>query len=73
MTDLVTAMNMDCHANLLLDYYSVIMAITYTSLDCTTLPEFSSACKRGDLIRVEGVLLRVDQEAFMQGMECKTC
>lgn len=73
VTALVTGLSVDSHGHLTLDNYSAIMAVTCTSLDCSSLPAFSSACKRGDLVRVEGVVLRVDQEASMQWMECNTC
>jgi hypothetical protein len=37
------------------------------------LPAFASACKEEDLVRLEGVVLGVDQEVSMQWMECNTC
>ena len=58
---------------MVLDNYTTMMAVTSTSLDCSILPVFSSACKTGDLVKVEGVILRVDKEASLQWMECGTC
>ena len=48
---------------LTLENYSVIMAVACTSLDGSNLSAFSSACKRGSLVRVESMVLKVDQEA----------
>lgn len=49
---------MDSHGHLALGSYSAIMAVTCLLMFLK------------DLVRVEGVVLRVDQEVSMQWMEC---
>lgn len=73
VTTLVTGLHVEYQGNMFLDYYSTMMAVTSVTLAFHTLPAFSTASKVGDLVKVEGVILRVDKDASMQWMECSVC
>ena len=64
---LQTGLCVDYQGQTVLDNYNTMMAVTSTI--CLDLLVFSSACKTGDLVKVEGIILRVDKEASLQWME----
>jgi len=73
VTTLVTGLHVEYQGNMFLDYYSTMMAVTSATLAFHSLPSFSAASKNGDLVKVEGVILRVDKDTSMQWMECSVC
>jgi len=73
ITTLVTGLSVEYHGKMVLDNYSSMMAITSTKLDYSSLPVFSSTSNVGDLVKVEGVILRVDKNSSMQWVECSEC
>ena len=73
VTTLVTGLHVDYHGKMVLDNYSSMMAISSTKLDHSSLPVFSSTSNIGDLVKVEGVILRVDKDSSMQWVECSEC
>ena len=59
--------------SLSLDGFSSIIRIKKTVIDLSFLPVRASASKVGDLVRIEGMVTRVNQQASLQWMECDTC
>jgi len=70
---LVTGLSVEYHGKMVLDNYSSMMAITSAKLDYSSLPVFSSTSNVDDLVKVEGVILRVDKDSSMQWVECSEC
>ena len=59
--------------SLSLDGFSSIIRTKKTEVDLSFLPVRSSSSKVGDLVKIEGMVTRVNQLASLQWMECDIC
>ena len=60
--------------NLSLDgFSSIIILEERVELDLAFLPGRSGSSKVGDLVKIQGMVTRVDQQASLQWMECDVC
>ena len=64
---------LDKYGDLHLDGYSSIIAVTPVSAEISFLPTRSSSSNAGDLVRIEGMVTKVDEKASLQWMECNLC
>ena len=60
-------------SSLSLDGFSSIIRAKKTEIDLSFLPVRSSSSKVGDLVKIEGMVTRVNQQASLQWMECDIC
>ena len=59
--------------SLSLDGFSSIIRMKKTEIDLGFLPVRSGVSKVGDLVKIEGMVTRVNQQASLQWMECDLC